>query len=567
MNQAQMIHEFNKTHHEPFNPNIFTRSEDKIIEYLEKIILSCQKEMYIDGYFTLKVENFEVIDDYRQCQEILAKYQEMAMSKSAKLRAAMDNRYAYIDLKPTDLKLLIVTFKIETYEGAERFENILAIPRIIDKFFVNINDNQRSLMFQMVESTYNNATSSSSKSKMNTIKSIFSSIRLYRVNDVKTDINGEEVTLVNYEAMLFKKFVPVADYIFAKMGLNAGIDFLGLAGFVHVTHFNPNKPYMYTFCPRKSSGIYISVPKEFLKNNTVAQHVVSTLCNEFTKKVATFPEIYGREVWIHLLGRHFNISTPYSKGISVLSSLKTVYDIITKETLYLPEIDKHDIFCVFRWAIYEFDALYLKSNLDLRLKRIRCEEHVAALYAPKFSKAIYALSDMGERVTLKQIKKRLSIDPLFIINELAKSSLSNFHDMVSDVDCFVATKESNQGASGISDGTSKSLPESYLYLDPSHIGILGLSESSPSSVGSSSNLTPFTKFDKYGYFSTWGFKEPDTYREKLLAQQQEYIKSNQEIEVLQMKNMIRDNTNVPELDIGKLEISPETLQKLILMNK
>ena len=567
MNQAQMIHEFNRIHHEPFNPNIFTRSSDKIIYFLEQMILSCQKKMGEGGYFTLEVENFEVIEDYQQCQEILARYQEAAMSRSAKLRAAMDNRYAYIDLKPTDLKLLIVTFKIETYEGAERFENILAIPRIIDKFFVNINDNQRSLMFQLLESTYNNATSSSSKSNMVTIKSIFSSIRIYRVMDTKTDVNGEEVVLVNYEAFLFKKYVPVADYIFAKMGLAAGIAFLGLDGFIHVTNFNPNQPFLYTFCPRKSSGIYISVPKDFLKVNLVAQHVVNTLCNEFTKKVATFPEVYGREVWIHLLGRHFNISTPFSKGISVLSSLDLIYDRVTKDNLYLPEVDKHDIFCIFRWAIYEYDSLYLKSNLDLRLKRIRCEEYVAAMYAPKFSKAIYALSDMGERVTLKQIKKRLAIDPLFIINELAKSSLSNFHDMVSDVDCFVATKESNQGVSGISDGTSKSLPESYLYLDPSHIGILGLSESSPSSVGSSSNLTPFTKFDDHGYFSTWGFKEPDSYRDKVVKQREDYMRTGNEIQVIQFANVFRDDTNVPELDIGKLEIAPETLQKLILMNK
>ena len=567
MNQAQLIHEFNKTHHEPFNPNIFTRSSDKIIYFLKEMILSCQKKMGYGGYFTLEVENFEVIDDYKQCQEILAKYQEAAMNKSAKLRAAMDNRYIYIDLKPTDLKLLIVTFKIETYEGAERFENILAIPRIIDKFFVNINNNQRSLMFQLVESTYNNATSNSSKSTMNTAKSNFSSIRVYRVTDTKTDVNGEEVTLANYEAFIFNKYVPVVDYIFAKMGLNAGISFLGLDGFIHVTNFNPNKPYFYTFCPRKSSGIFISVPKEFLKQNLVAQHVVDTLCNELTKKIATFPEILGREVWMHLLGRHFNISTPFSKGISVLSSLEIIYDRVTKANLYLDEVDKHDIFCIFRWIIYEYDSLYLKSNLDLRLKRIRCEEYVAAMYVPKFSKAIYALCDMGERVTLKQIKKRLAIDPLFIINELAKSSLSNFHDMVSDVDCFVATKESNQGVSGISDGTSKSLPESYLYLDPSHIGILGLSESSPSSVGSSSNLTPFTQFDEHGYFTKWNFKEPNTYREKLAKQRQEYIDSNQEIEVVKFKKMIRDNTDVPELDIGKLEISPETLQKLILMNK
>ena len=33
------------------------------------------------------------------------------------------------------------------------------------------------------------------------------------------------------------------------------------------------------------------------------------------------------------------------------------------------------------------------------------------------------------------------------------------------------------------------------------------------------------------------------------------------------KMMIRDNTNVPELEIGELKISPETLEKLMLMNK
>ena len=98
MNQAQMIHEFNRIHHEPFNPNIFTRSSDKIIYFLEQMILSCQKKMGEGGYFTLEVENFEVIEDYQQCQEILARYQEAAMSRSAKLRAAMDLKISWLFL-------------------------------------------------------------------------------------------------------------------------------------------------------------------------------------------------------------------------------------------------------------------------------------------------------------------------------------------------------------------------------------------------------------------------------------------------------------------------------------
>lgn len=568
MKQAQLIHNYAKQHSQKFNENIFKRSSDKIIYYLEQMILSCQRKIGVGGYFTLEVENFEVVENYKDCQDILAKYQDAAMSRSAKLRAAMDNRYSYIDLKPTDLELLIITYKIETYEGAERFETILAIPRIIDKFFVNINSNQRSLMFQMVESTYNNDTSSS-KTVMVTLKSTFNAIRIYRHVDTKTTVNGEEVQLVTYDADLFKKSVPVVDYIFAKMGFIPTIQFLGLDGFIHLTTFDPKRDDFYTFCPRKTSGMFISVPKEFLKKNMVLQHIVNTLCLEFTKKAAVFPDILGRKAWIYLLGRHFNLATPYAKGISVLSSLNLIYDRITKETIYLPDVDKQDIFCIFRWMLYEYDALYLKNNLDLRMKRIRCEEYVAALYAPKLSKGIYALSDMGERVTLKDIKKRLSVEPLFIINELSKSSLSNFHDMVSDTDCFVATKESNQGVSGISDGTSQSLPDSYLYLNESHIGILGLSESSPSSVGSSSNLTPFTKFDNHGYFSTWGYREPDTYRERLMKDIEEYRKNTKEKEVaaLREKLFIRDKSEVPELKIGNLKISEETLQKLMLINK
>ena len=568
MDQRQFIHDFNKTQIEPFNEEIFTRSSDKIIYYLELMLLSCQRKMGIDGYFTLEIENFEVIDDYKQCQQILGKYLDAVIKKSAKVRAAMDNRYEYIDLKPTDLKLLTLTYKFETYEGVDRYEQIFAIPRIVNKFFVNINDNQRTLMFQLVESTYNNATSTS-KHIMVTMKTIFNAIRIFRHIDVRTTTQGEDVPLVSYDADLFKKSVPVVVYLFAKMGFIPTIQFLGLDGFILLTTYDPNNDYYYTFCPRKTAGMYISCPKDFLKMNQVAQHVINALCIEFTKKTAVFPDILGRPAWIYLLGRHFNLATPYDKGISVLSSLSLIYDKITKETIYLPEVDKKDIFCIFRWMLYEYDSLYLKNNLDMRLKRIRCEEYIPAMLAPKISKAIYALSDMGDRVTLKQIKKRLTIDPLYIINELAKSSLSNFHDMVSDVDCFVATKETNQGVSGISDGTSQSLPDAYMFLNESHIGIIGLSESSASSVGATSNLTPFTKFDQNGYFSTWDFQEPNTYREKLEAQVKEARENSPlktVVEFVKPLN-IRDDTNVPELDIGKLTIDQETIEKLKLINK
>ena len=54
---------------------------------------------------------------------------------------------------------------------------------------------------------------------------------------------------------------------------------------------------------------------------------------------------------------------------------------------------------------------FLKIILISLLKRLRCEEYIASFYSPRFSKAIYALSDMGEKVDIQSIKRRLTTDP------------------------------------------------------------------------------------------------------------------------------------------------------------
>ena len=76
MKQAEFIYKFNKTHTEPFNQNIFTRSTDKIFHYLQQILLSCQRRIGLDGYFTLEVENFEIIDNYKDCLDIWVRIKE-----------------------------------------------------------------------------------------------------------------------------------------------------------------------------------------------------------------------------------------------------------------------------------------------------------------------------------------------------------------------------------------------------------------------------------------------------------------------------------------------------------
>ena len=50
MNQAQFMRQFNESHREQFNPELFRRDNQEMIDVIHKILLSCEA----DKYYTLK---------------------------------------------------------------------------------------------------------------------------------------------------------------------------------------------------------------------------------------------------------------------------------------------------------------------------------------------------------------------------------------------------------------------------------------------------------------------------------------------------------------------------------
>ena len=550
MNQREFIHEYAKKYRAPFNKQLFTRSDEEIAKHLINIIRSAQREMSVSGYFTIRVEDIQIIEDYNEVNKILQKYQENNINKSSKLKGVTDNRYDFIDLKESDLKLLIVTYYVEAYDGKEKFDVIIAYPRVIDKFYFRINGNIRSSMYQIVDAcTYNNGTSSSKKA-MTVFKTIFQPIRVFRNLTTQNTIDGEEIPLVTYDADIFKKSVEMSKYIFAKMGLIKGMQFLGLDGIIRLSDKLPeNREYEYVFLPKKSSKIHIIVPKIMLQKSLLVQHVTNTLCSEFTRKFAVFPDIYSREYWLDALGRHFNLATPRDKGISVLNSLEFIYDISTREQIRLPECEKRDIYSIIRWVINEFSALFRKSNLDSSIKRIRCGEYIASLYAPKLSKGIYRLSDMGDKVDIRAIKRALQIDPMHLISEITKSSLVNFRDMMTDNDSYLALKYTYKGVSGIGESGSSAIPDIYKYIHVSNLGIVDLDSSSPSDPGVSGCIVPLLKLYDNNYFTSFS-SEPCNWRQELEKLRDEYMNQVERKQVIEFKNsFILDDSEVPELKI------------------
>ena len=101
-NQYSFIREYNDHNRAQFNEDLFKRDDDAIIEVLKKVILSCER----NRYFIIKVINFEVVDDYEQIRSLLRE-QERFKSKN-KNKNKIDDKYNYIPLKDSEIRLLIV---------------------------------------------------------------------------------------------------------------------------------------------------------------------------------------------------------------------------------------------------------------------------------------------------------------------------------------------------------------------------------------------------------------------------------------------------------------------------
>lgn len=564
-NQAQLIQRFNNDPNYVYrvNTSFFQRDDNAIIYFLQQLYLSIQKRMGVDAYFTIRIDDFQVVEDYETIKKILEKYQATNIQKSVKLRGNTENRYSYIDLKESDVKLLIIQIHIEAYDGKDNFETVLAVPRVINNQYIMINGNLRLMMYQLVDaSTYNNQTSDA-KNPMVVFKTNFQPIRVYRNSYILRTIDDIEVETINFECDVFSKSLPACEYIFAHMGLIMGLQFLGLDGLVWI-HTTPpmDRERYYVFQPKKGTELYLAVPKMMFDCNPVLQSVIYTINLECSRKFMQYDIINTNIVWLEALGRHFTLTDPRKKATSVLSSFEMIYDLMTREMTRLNEDDMRDSYSILRWLMYEYNSLILKSNLDVYQKRIRTSEYIAYLIAPKLSKAVYALSDMGERVNTISIKKRILLPYDYILGEIGKQSIVVFNDIITDCDSFAAIKYSRNGPSAISESNGNaSMPMIYRYLHPTSLGVLDDSASGNSAPGIAGILCPLSNIYPGGYFKP-NYQEPSEWRNVLEKQREKYAETFKQ-QALNFRLRILEDSNVPEMKIKDFILTNEDRVRLL----
>lgn len=553
-NQYSFIREYNDKNRPQFNPELFDRSDDAIIEVLKKVILSIER----DRYFVIKVKNFTVVDDYQQIR-ILLREQEKFKSKN-KNKQKIDDKYNYIPLKDSDIRLLIVDYYLEVpnpKEGSPRSKNLrvlIEVPKIVDKYYFRIFGNIYSSLYQVVDgSTYNNSNSANPKSQNIAFKTLFMASRIYRYIEKLKMTNGETKECIWYMSNIFKKNCPLMRYLLARFGFYQTCQLLKVND-LYISDHDIEKDDYYTV---KKNNMYISLPKYIYDNDPVAQSLMYTVYNSISRETS-LNNVYSLEYWIAMLGDSYNNKT-VEKGLNVLDSLESILDIPTQENLKLPEECKKNIYDIIIWILREFNELRKKDNLDISTKRIRYEEYFGAIYAIKLATGLYRISDEASKLQIDRLEKAIYTFPDFLLKQISKDSLVNYNNSVNDMDAITALKFTYKGVSGVGDGNTASIPVNYRQVHPTHLGRLDLDSSTANDPGLSGMLCPMASIHN-NFFSD--YKEPNNWRaevDQVLAQyaQLEGLKN-----ALEYQGAI-NGVNVEEQRLAVIQDTLSSIEKLI----
>lgn len=561
LTQAEFMRDFNDTHREKFNELFFKRDNEETVNGIYEIVRSCER----DKYFTIRLLSFKAIYDYEEIYNTLREHEEKRRKKNSKV----ENSYDYINIKDTDMILIKLEWLIR-HNGVERIEEggktvevvnpqeilevLVAIPRFVRGYYFRLAGNYYTTTFQIVDgSTYNNSTASQSKVDTVTEKAMFTSIRIFRSFNKMVDIiSGTELKVIEYQSIIFNKNVVNAlYYIFANYGMYGTTHFLEI-DCVTISKEPINDPNFVCF---EKNGIYIYTPKYCFQDHMV-QAMMATIYDAIMKET-TIEDLFNQRYWIKFLGMAFKNAT-IDKGLARLDFIDGIYDNITKRYLHLPEEEKFDSYALIRWVIREFSALRIKENTDVRTKRIRISDCIAAVYANKLNSGLYRIFDMGSKVTLKKIIQAIYTQPMYIMNTISTmSNLFAYRDLVNDNDAMVALKWTYKGISGLGEDGGSVQPI-YRYVDTSHVGILDLDASSTSDPGMSGMLCPMAKIYDDNSFSE--YQEPNNWKKDFAKIEKQYHEGKIQPIHFNMQPTVDEIKENPYLSGYRKQIEKEELE-------
>lgn len=369
------------------NIPLMTKSEDSdLVEYVADAWESLQVVKYIQflGYdLETRESNIDINHHIFRRQKKIPKRDQRKLKMIDDTRCHLFTAHVKISLEEMDPKTgrPILREKI--------IHKDMLIPVADEDGMYYINGKKYYIIYQLTEkSTYNTLDSNVLKSLMPTI--------VKRESIQKEDTSGTLHTLPVYSTFVYRRKAPILLYMFANSGVAAGLIDLRVDSILRLVDEDRKDPDCLYFAI--SSRCYIEVNKELFHSYSYVKSIVGglyeTLSNRFDLSMMEDSEMFIKKL---------TPSNTVEKGMDNLTSFNRMMDKTTQKVLQLDMFHKEDVYAVLRWMMFEFDELRMKDNMDLKNKRLRCNEYVASLLTHEFSNKLNRVINLGNKVTLDQI--------------------------------------------------------------------------------------------------------------------------------------------------------------------
>ena len=391
----------------------------------------------------------------------------------------------------------------------------MLIPLQNEDWYFYIRGKKYYMIYQLLEkSTYTGASTLTLKSLMPVVvkrhivdaDSVtvdnLTNEKLIKNNIEAQDMVGKSYKLPVYYVSVFNKDIPVILFYLSK-GLDDALDFLDVFSIVS---FIPNMPDK--FDPDNvyfalSSKCYMKIRKEIFEKYPYVQSIAGAFLTVCTNRV-TIEQLYDPKIWIK------KIVTPnnYEKGKDTLRFFNRLLDQTTKKILKIHPYHRENIYTVLRWMMQEYNELRLKDNLDLKTKRIRCNEYIASLLTKEFSKRLNRIISLRNKATIENYRDLFKFPGDILIQKMHTSGILRFDESVNDMNFFSKLKYTVKGPHSLGGKNSNNINMKQRGIHPSYLGYIDILVCSNSDPGLSGLISPFNDM-KGQYFDD--SNEPDNF--------------------------------------------------------
>jgi hypothetical protein len=430
-----------------------------------------------------------------------------------------DDRYGKLTVK------LEVSLLEDNPETGEKFihtypiTKAMLIPLQDEDGYFYIKGKKYYLIYQMVEkSTYTSASSVTLKSlmpvavKRNIVEADevahnnITDEKLKRSGISASDCEGEHYVLPVYSVFVFRKEIPIILFYLSK-GIDYTLDFLEVSNVISFIPSLPEEkdPDMIYF--QLSSKCYMQIIRKIFNKYPYVQSIAGAFLTVCTNRV-TIEQLDDPKVWIKKIANPNN----YEKGKDILRFFNRLLDESTKKILKVHPYHKSDIYTLLRWVMQEYNDLRLKDNLDLKNKRLRCNEYIASLLTKEFSKRLNRIISLRDKATIDNYRDLFRFPGDILILKMHSSGVLRYDESVNDMNFFSKFKYTNKGPHSLGGKNSNNIGLRYRGIHPSFLGYIDILVCGNSDPGTSGLLSPFSDMNGL-YFDD--DNEPDDFGYRL----------------------------------------------------